>query len=127
MATQYFQIPNGDSSASIASLASIDSKLTAPIPVEPLGIPAVARQQAVTVSNADVTLTATCKRVSLYARTCNMRYAVGNVAQTANNATSHFLAAWERVDISVPLNAHIAFIRDTGATVDGQVEITELT
>lgn len=93
---------------------------------EPLGQPSVARQQAVTISSASVTLTMTCRRVSIVARTCDMRYTVGTGAQTADATTSHFLAAGERLDLAVPANGVIGAIRASAATADGALEITEL-
>lgn len=98
----------------------------AAVTVEPLGIPSVAWQLAVTGTTLDQALTATCKRISIKARTCDMRYVVGTSTQTANAASSHFIEAGERLDIAVPLNAHIAVIRDTAATADGKLCITEL-
>lgn len=94
--------------------------------VEPLGIPSIARQQAVTIASANVVLTATVRRISIKARSCDMRYSVGSVAQTANAATSHFIEAGERLDIAVPLDANVAVIRDTAATVNGTLCVTEL-
>lgn len=95
--------------------------------VEPLGIPSIARQQAVTTVSANIVLTATVRRISIKARSCDMRYSVGAVAQVANATTSHFIEAGERLDIAVPLNANIAVIRDTAATVNGTLCVTELT
>lgn len=94
--------------------------------VEPLGIPGVPRQQAVTIAYANVVLTSTVRRISIKARMCDMRYSVGNVAQVADASTSHFIEAGERLDIAVPLNANIAVIRDTTATANGTLCITEL-
>lgn len=94
--------------------------------LDPLGVPTVARQLAVTATSASVTLTATCRRVSIRARGCDMRYVVGIGAQTANNATSHFIAQDERMDIAVPLGSTIAAIRDAAATANGSLAITEL-
>lgn len=95
-------------------------------PVEPLGIPGVARQQATTASNANVVLTVSVARISLFARIAPLRYVVGSSAQTANAATSHYLGAGERIDIDVPTTPNIAVIRASDATVDGAAEITEL-
>ena len=94
--------------------------------VEPLGIPSIARQQAVTIGSANVVLTATVRRISIKARSCDMRYSVGSSAQAANASTGHFIEAGERLDIAVPLNANIAVIRDTASTVNGTLCITEL-
>ena len=94
--------------------------------VEPLGTPTVARQIAATASNANTALTASCRRISIKARTADVRYAVGAVAQTASATASHFLEMGERLDIAVPAGAHIAIIRDSLAVADGIVCITEL-
>lgn len=96
------------------------------VPTEPLGIPSVARQVAVTTTSANTALTSTCKRISIRARGCDMRYAVGVGAQTANAATSHYIAQDERLDIAVPLNANIAVIRESAATSNGSLAVTEL-
>lgn len=93
---------------------------------ESLGVPTVARQIAATSSNTSTALTATCRRISIKARTADVRYAVGVGAQTANATTSHYLEMGERLDIAVPVGAHIAVIRDTAATVNAVVCITEL-
>jgi hypothetical protein len=94
--------------------------------VEPLGIPGVARQQATTTTSANVALTAGVARISLFARSQPLRYAVGSVAQTANASTSHYVAAGERIDIDVPATPNIAVVRASDATGDGAAEITEL-
>lgn len=93
---------------------------------ESLGVPTVARQIAATSSNTSTALTTTCRRISIKARTADVRYAVGVGAQTANATTSHYLEMGERLDIAVPAGAHIAVIRDTAATVNAVVCITEL-
>lgn len=96
------------------------------VPVEPLGIPGVARQVATTTISANITLTVSVARISIFARIAPLRYVVGSAAQTANNATSHYLAAGERIDIDVPKTPNIAVIRASDATADGAAEITEL-
>ena len=96
------------------------------LPIEILGQPSVARQLAVTAASASATLTTTCRRISIRARGCDMRYVVGTGAQTANAATSHFIGQDERLDIAVPADAVIAAIRETAATVNGSLAITEL-
>jgi hypothetical protein len=55
-----------------------------------------------------------------------MRYSVGNTEQTASATTSHYIAQDERLDIAVPLNANIAVIRESSATTNGSLAITEL-
>lgn len=93
------------------------------INVEPLGVPGVARQLAAGASSANTALTASVGRVSIYARSADIRYAVGSTSQTAS-ATSHFIAQGERLDIDVPSTPNIAVIR--AGTTDGTLEVTEL-
>lgn len=94
--------------------------------VEPLGIPGTARQQATTTTSANVQLTVGVGRISLFARLQPLRYVVGSGEQTANAASSHYLASGERIDIDVPATPNIAVIRASDATGDGAAEITEL-
>ena len=94
--------------------------------VEPLGIPGVARQLTATSSSQNTALTANVSRISIRARGCDIRYAVGVGTQTANASTSHFIANGERLDIAVPQGANIAVIREAAATVDGSLAVTEL-
>ena len=96
------------------------------LPTEILGQPSVAWQLAVTTASASQALTTTCRRVSIRARGCDMRYVVGTGTQTANATTSHFIGQDERLDIAVPANAVIAAIRESAATTNGSLEITEL-
>jgi|GEM_PF-2918938 len=93
---------------------------------EPLGIPTVACQLPVSTTSNSVALTAACRRVSIRARGCDMRYVVGTGAQTADASTSHFIGQDERLDIAVPASATIAAIRESAATVNGSLAITEL-
>jgi hypothetical protein len=106
----------------VGIVGTADGRMT----TEVLGIPGVARQLAVTTASASVALTATCRRISIKARDCDMRYAIGTGAQTANASTSHFIEAGERLDFAVPAGATIAAIRETAATVNGSLAITEL-
>jgi hypothetical protein len=113
-----------------ALLASLDGKSAALVAgrtlTDTLGQPGVARQQAATTSPATITLTTTVRRVSIAARTSNLRYVVGTGSVVANASTSHWIAAGERLDIAVPANGLIGVIRDTAATADGVLEVTEL-
>jgi hypothetical protein len=99
---------------------------TGRLETDPLGIPSVARQLAVTATSASIALTTTCRRISIRARGADMRYVVGTGAQTANASTSHFIAQDERLDIAVPLGATIAAIRESAASANGSLAITEL-
>ncbi len=94
--------------------------------VEPLGTATVARRIPASASSDIVTLTSTCKRISIRALGCNMRYITGTGALTANAQTSHYIAQDERLDLAVPAGASIAAIRESLATVNGVLEITEL-
>jgi hypothetical protein len=114
--TSFIDGPNGPQPASKEK----------PLPTDPLGMPTVARQLAVTATTASVTLTETCRRISIRARGADMRYVVGVGAQTANASTSHFIGQDERLDIAVPAGATIAAIRESAATVNGSLAITEL-
>jgi hypothetical protein len=96
------------------------------VPTEPLGIPGVARQLTATATSANTALTAACRRISMFARGSDIRYAVGATSQTANASTSHYIAVGERIDIAVPVSANIAVIRDTAAVSNGTLCITEL-
>jgi hypothetical protein len=95
-------------------------------PVEPLGQPGVARQLTATASSQNTVLTANISRISIRARTCDIRYQIGVGTQTANASTSHFIANGERLDLAVPYGANIAVIREAGATVNGSLAVTEL-
>lgn len=111
------------------SLASIDTKLPAQatpglLPVDTLGSVGAARQLAAGDSSANTALTASTRRISIHARGADIRYAVGTGAQTANAATSHFIASGERLDLDVPASSQIAVIR-AGST-DGTLELSEL-
>ena len=112
--------------ATVSSEVEIKNDLGNPVITENLGTPGVARQVTVTVASANTALTATVTRISIKARTCDMRFMVGAVAQAAAATTSHFIEAGERLDIAVPLNANIAVIRDSAATANGTLFITEL-
>ena len=88
----------------------------------------IARQLAAGASSTSVALTTTCRRISITARTADVRYAVGVGAQTATTTsgqtTSHFIAMGERLDIDVVPGSTIAAIR--AGSVDGSLEISEL-
>ena len=107
--------------------ASVDNGRFSADAVEPLGIPGVARQLAATATSASTTLTANVSRISIRARSCDIRYVVGVGAQTANASTSHFIANGERLDIAVPFGASIGVVRESAATVNGSLAVTELT
>ena len=107
-------------------VASIDQGRYSADAVEPLGIPGVARQLTAGTVSANTTLTANVSRISIRARFCDIRYVVGVGTQTANATTSHFIANGERLDIAVPFGASIGVIRESAATVNGSLAVTEL-
>lgn len=107
-------------------LGRVPALVSGRIPVEPLGAPGTPRQQPTTAASSNVVLTVGVGRISIHARIAALRYIVGSAAQTANAATSHYLAAGERIDIDVPATPNIAVIRASDATYDGAAEITEL-
>jgi hypothetical protein len=112
-----------------ALLNSIDDKLnaiSATLNVEPLGIPTVPRNITASNSSVPVTLTPACRRVSIIATGAPARYLLsitGSVVPATS--TSHLIQTNERIDIKVPLNTVISFIR-SGAS-DSQISISELT
>jgi len=102
---------------------AIRNRASAPLGVEPLGVPAVARQLAAGSASANTALTSTCRRVSVRAVGADIRYAIGSSAQTAS-VSSHFIANGERLDLAVPATPNIAVIRN--GTTNGTLEVTEL-
>ena len=54
----------------------------------------------------------------------DIRFAIGQGAQTASASTSNFIADGERLDFAITNGANIAVIRD--ASIDGVLELTEL-
>lgn len=111
----------------VTSLNSIDAKTPALVNaragVEPLGQPGVARQLSVTSSSANTALTTTCRRISVFARGADIRFAIGSTSQTASS-TSHYIANGERLDLVVPATPNIAVIR--AGSIDGTLEVMEL-
>ncbi len=93
------------------------------LPVDTLAQPGLARQLAAGAASANTALTANCRRISMHARGADIRYNIGAGVQTAE-ATAHFIASGERLDVDVPANANIAVIR-AGST-NGTLEVTEL-
>jgi len=94
--------------------------------IDVLGMPGVARQLSATTVSSNTALSAACRRITMYARTSDVRFSVGVGAQTASATASHFVGAGERIDYLVPTGANIAIIRDSNATSNATLEITEL-
>lgn len=112
----------------LGELQSIDSKtpnlaLSGRVRTEELGQLGVARQLAAGASSANTALTSTCRRISIHARSGNIRFAIGSSGQTAS-ATSHYIAQGERLDLAVPATPNIAVIR--ADATDCTLEVTEL-
>lgn len=93
------------------------------VKVEPLGTPGVARQLTAGAASTSVVLTAAVRRISIKARNADQRFALGATA----TVTGHFIEAGERLDLAVPAGSTLAVIRDSTATADGILTITELT
>jgi hypothetical protein len=91
--------------------------------VEFLGHPGVGRQLAAGDTSANTALTAGIYRISMRAVGADIRFAIGQGAQTAT-ATSPFIADGERLDFAITNGANIAVLRD--ASTDGVLELTEL-
>jgi hypothetical protein len=89
------------------------------LPVDTLGTPGVARVQATSGTASNITLTTTCRRVSLYATTGTW-YSLSGTA----TSSSHYIGTGERIDIDVPASAVISVLQESLA---GSVRVTELT
>tara|TARA_Y100001938_G_scaffold144679_1_gene219746 strand:+ start:477 stop:935 length:459 start_codon:yes stop_codon:yes gene_type:complete len=80
--------------------------------------------------------TSNITRISMLCRNADARYIIGDVTANTNssdenylivnNGTSHFIAKDERLDLRIPTSSRIAFVRDTDASADAILEITEL-
>jgi hypothetical protein len=114
-------LPTG--AASEATLADLNTKVPVQIvpgllPVDTLGTPGASRVQTTAGIAATVTLTSTCRRVSMFA-TAGTWYSISGTA----TATSHYIGAGERLDFDVPAGTAISVLRET---TDGSIRITEL-
>jgi hypothetical protein len=86
--------------------------------VDSLGTPQASRVQATTATAANITLTSTCRRVSMFA-TQGAWYSISGTATD----TSHYVGAGERIDFDVPASTTISVLQET---VAGSIRITEL-
>ena len=84
--------------------------------------PTIARTLTVTGTSSSVTLTATCRRVSILAIGATMLFKIGPGAQTAT-ATDHHIVAGERLIFDISKGSSIAAIRH--ASTNGTLEISE--
>jgi hypothetical protein len=86
--------------------------------IDSLGTPQVSRVQATTGTAANIALTSTCRRVSMFA-TQGAWYSISGTATD----TSHYVGAGERIDFDVPASTTISVLQET---VAGSIRITEL-
>ena len=84
--------------------------------------PTIARTLTVTGTSSGVTLTATCRRISILATGASQLFKIGTGAQTAT-ASDHLIATGERLIMNINKGSSIAAIRH-GAT-SGTLEISE--
>lgn len=89
--------------------------------VEPLGRPLVSHSQATGAASAVVTLSAGCRRITMRAVGAAARFVIGPTPTAV--ATSHFIAADERLDFAVRAGDQIAVRQDSAP---GTLEISEL-
>lgn len=98
---------------------SFTFKIPGLLSVDTLGTPGVPRVQATSGTATAIVLTATCRRVSMYA-TQGAWYSISGAA----TASSHYIATGERLDFDVPAGTTISVLQETTA---GSIRITELT
>lgn len=87
--------------------------------VDTLGTPGTPRVQATSGTAANIALTTTCRRVSMFA-TQGAWYSLSGAA----TSSSHYIGAGERLDFDVPASTTISVLQETTA---GSIRITELT
>jgi hypothetical protein len=114
-------LPTG--AAAEDTLAALNTKIppqaiTGLLPVDTLATPGASRVHVTADIAATVTLTSTCRRVSMFA-TQGTWYSISGTA----TATSHYIGAGERLDFDVPASTAISVLRET---TDGSIRITEL-
>lgn len=99
--------------------ALTDAQLRASlVPVDTLATPGAPRVQATSAASVGIVLTATCRRVSMYA-TQGTWYSITGSA----TAASHYIGAGERLDFDVPASTTINVLQETTA---GSIRVTEL-
>jgi hypothetical protein len=92
--------------------------------VEILGKPQVARQIGVTSTASSTALSDGVFRISMYAKSGDIRFDIGQGTQYANQ-TCHFIAEGERLDFAVNSGDQIGVVAATGTT-SAVLEVTEL-
>lgn len=103
----------------VASLANPHPSGAVLPSVDTLATPGVPRVQATSSAAASIVLTATCRRVSMFATQATW-YSLSGTA----TSTSHFIGTGERLDFDVPAGTTISVLQETTA---GSIRITELT
>lgn len=86
--------------------------------VDVLGTPGVARVQATSGTAANIVLTTSCRRVSMFA-TQGAWYAISGTA----TSSSHYIGTGERLDFDVPASTTVSVLQESAA---GSIRITEL-
>jgi hypothetical protein len=114
-------LPTG--AATETTLSALNTKIPAQgipglLPVDTLGTPGVPRVQATSGTAATITLTSTCRRVSMFA-TQGTWYSISGTA----TSSSHYVGTGERIDFDVPASTTISVLQET---VAGSIRITEL-
>jgi len=102
------------------------SKKRMPVDISPtIG---AAYQLSVSTTSARQALTAGVGRISIFARGCDMKYLLGGGSVAADNVTSHWISAGERLDFQVDSGqSNIAAIAASGGNgTSGTLEITEI-
>jgi hypothetical protein len=121
MSAAALPLPSG--AATETTLSALNTKIPAQaiaglLPVDTLGTPGASRVQTTAGIAASVTLTSTCRRVSMFA-TQGAWYSISGTA----TSSSHYIGANERLDFDVPVSTTISVLRET---TDGSIRITEL-
>lgn len=88
------------------------------LPVDTLGTPSTPRVVATGAAASNIVLTAACRRFSMYA-TQGAWYSISGTA----TATSHYIAAGERLDLDCPASTTVSVLQESTA---GSIRITEL-
>lgn len=118
----------GTANADVLTIQGIASGTAVPISgtvtanLGTLLTPGVARQLAAGSTSTNTQLTTSCQRISILATGADIRYSIGSSSQTAS-ATSHYIAAGERLDLGLPTTPNIAVIR--AGSINGTLELTE--
>ena len=113
----------GGGSATEITLSALNNKIPEQailglLPVDTLGSPGSSQVRATSGTAANIVLTTTCRRVSMFA-TQGTWYSING---TATNS-SHYISTGERLDFDVPASTTISVLQEMTA---GSIRITEL-